>query len=43
MFLRPTAVVPIVLARLKQKAEEWKASQVSRVVPTGHYMPQLVC
>lgn len=29
MFLRPTAVVPIVLARLKQKAEEWKASQVS--------------
>ncbi|KZF26100.1 hypothetical protein L228DRAFT_225794 [Xylona heveae TC161] len=27
MFLRPCAVVPIVLFRLKQKAEEWKASQ----------------
>ena len=28
MFHRPAAVCPIVLARLKQKAEEWKASQV---------------
>lgn len=28
MFRRPAAVVPIVLVRLKQKAEEWKASQV---------------
>lgn len=39
MFLRPTAVVPIVLARLKQKAEEWKASQVShepRVISKYH-------
>ena len=27
MFKRPSAVVPILLGRLKQKAEEWKASQ----------------
>lgn len=27
MFQRPTAVIPILLARLKQKVEEWKASQ----------------
>ena len=27
MFDRPSAVLPIVLGRLKQKAEEWKASQ----------------
>lgn len=30
MFKRPSAVLPIVLGRLKQKAEEWKAGQVSR-------------
>jgi len=29
MFQRPNAVLPIMLARLKQKTEEWKASQVS--------------
>jgi paired amphipathic helix protein Sin3a len=29
MFARPCNVLPIVLARLKQKCEEWKASQVS--------------
>lgn len=28
MFRCPAAVIPIVLRRLKQKAEEWKASQV---------------
>ena len=28
MFERPAAVLPVVLGRLKQKAEEWKASQV---------------
>jgi paired amphipathic helix protein Sin3a len=28
MFIRPTAVCPVILARLKQKAEEWKAGQV---------------
>ena len=27
MFRRPSAVIPILLGRLKQKAEEWKASQ----------------
>ncbi|KAI9835740.1 MAG: hypothetical protein M1819_001918 [Sarea resinae] len=27
MFVRPCSVVPIVLYRLKQKAEEWKAAQ----------------
>ncbi|KAL9101497.1 MAG: hypothetical protein Q9163_003245 [Psora crenata] len=27
MFRRPSAVVPVLLGRLKQKAEEWKASQ----------------
>ena len=27
MFQRPTAVLPIVLGRLKQKLEEWKATQ----------------
>ena len=27
MFLRPTAVLPIVLSRCKQKLEEWKATQ----------------
>ena len=27
MFLRPTAVLPIILGRLKQKLEEWKATQ----------------
>jgi paired amphipathic helix protein Sin3a len=27
LFQRPTAVLPIVLARLKQKLEEWKATQ----------------
>ena len=31
MFKRPTSVVPILLGRLKQKSEEWKASQVSRI------------
>ena len=31
MFRRPSAVVPVLLGRLKQKSEEWKASQVSRV------------
>ena len=29
MFRRPSAVVPVLLGRLKQKSEEWKASQVS--------------
>lgn len=29
MFKNPTRVLPIVLGRLKQKAEEWKASMVS--------------
>ena len=29
MFRRPSAVLPVLLGRLKQKAEEWKASQVS--------------
>lgn len=29
MFAKPCAVVPIVLARLKQKDEEWRAVQVS--------------
>jgi paired amphipathic helix protein Sin3a len=29
MFNRPTAVCPVVLLRLKQKVEEWKAGQVS--------------
>ena len=29
MFKRPHVVLPVVLGRLKQKAEEWKASQVS--------------
>ena len=28
MFLRPAAVCPVVLGRLKQKAAEWKAGQV---------------
>jgi len=27
MFSRPSAVIPVLLGRLKQKAEEWKASQ----------------
>lgn len=27
MFQRPTAVLPIILSRLKQKLEEWKATQ----------------
>ena len=31
MFNRPTSVVPILLGRLKQKVEEWKASQVCRL------------
>ena len=31
MFKRPNAVIPVVLGRLKQKAEEWKASQVSHL------------
>ena len=30
LFRRPSAVLPIVLGRLKQKAEEWKASQVRK-------------
>ena len=29
MFRSPAAVIPLVLRRLKQKVEEWKASQVS--------------
>lgn len=29
MFKHPVAVLPVVLGRLKQKLEEWKASQVS--------------
>ena len=29
MFKRPSAVLPVLLGRLKEKAEEWKASQVS--------------
>lgn len=29
MFKRPSAVLPVLLGRLKQKAEEWKAGQVS--------------
>jgi len=35
MFRRPSAVIPIVLGRLKQKAEEWKASQVSEEFPSS--------
>ena len=31
MFKRPSAVLPVVLGRLKMKVEEWKASQVSRL------------
>ena len=35
MYQHPTAVLPVLLGRLKQKAEEWKASQVSSTcVPT---------
>ena len=30
MFARPAAVCPIILGRLKQKTEEWKASQVCK-------------
>lgn len=30
MFRRPSAVLPVLLGRLKEKAEEWKASQVSQ-------------
>ena len=33
MFKNPAAVLPIVLGRLKQKSEEWKASQVSHIHP----------
>ena len=33
MFRRPSAVLPVVLGRLKQKAEEWKASQVCLIQP----------
>ena len=35
MFKRPHAVLPVLLARLKQKAEEWKLSQVSHVRHQG--------
>lgn len=38
MFSRPTIVLPIVLYRLKQKAEEWKASQVS-YYPSPSWFP----
>ena len=31
MFRRPSAVVPIILSRLKQKLEEWKAGQASSI------------
>ena len=34
MFSNPAAVLPIVLGRLKQKSEEWKASQVR---PSFHF------
>jgi paired amphipathic helix protein Sin3a len=33
LFKRPAAVLPVVLGRLKQKVEEWKASQVSHPTP----------
>ena len=33
MFNRPCLVLPIVLARLKQKCEEWKATQVRLLLP----------
>jgi len=35
MFARPAAVLPIVLHRLKQKCEEWKAGQVRRKPPSS--------
>ena len=45
MFRRPTAVVPILLGRLKQKAEEWKASQVSVIMAimdvANHYIARM--
>lgn len=31
MFRRPSAVIPVLLARLKSKVEEWKGSQVSQI------------
>ena len=31
MYARPTVVCTVVLSRLKQKVEEWKASQVSHI------------
>ena len=37
MFKRPSAVLPILLGRLKQKIEEWKASQVSSIYKEGVY------
>ena len=31
MYMRPTVVCPIIFARLRQKVQEWKASQVRRL------------
>lgn len=36
MFRSPSVVLPIVLRRLKQKAEEWKSSQVRSLVFSMH-------
>jgi len=37
LFKDPSAVLPIVLARLKQKDEEWRFSQVSSLIPLWTY------
>lgn len=43
MFKNPFSVVPIVMARLKQKDEEWRFTQVGRRPrPTTHMLPRVL-
>jgi len=40
LFAHPFAVVPIVMARLKQKDEEWRFTQVSLKISSGNFPGQ---